>query len=292
MQLCQQSEMPLCLFLLGDEKLKRFAGNPAGLPGYTIVQTNNVLLEATEPEQTNQSGGGGVVGSWKQSFQESPPFLLLCKLSHPDPNSGWWRACCRGGAVNCPRPTSCPTCGAKCPCWRQPWAQEAMNWRSGCVTNAQTPCSCVFCRVHHVPLSTLWAGLCSLSTPAPSEGSCLPPYKCMWSRGRSQQAHIDNHFEYTARVLAWCTSTKGNKILGCIKGTIPEDGKTNILISGCGETSVSQFWSSLTQKINSNSNVSWEKLSRMRRRMKNQNIKELVSFSLANGHREGDNYLV
>lgn len=63
MQLCQQSEMPLCLFLLGDEKLKRFAGNPAGLPGYTIVQTNNVLLEATEPEQTNQSGGGGVVGS-------------------------------------------------------------------------------------------------------------------------------------------------------------------------------------------------------------------------------------
>lgn len=63
MQLRQQSEMPLCLFLLGDEKLKRFVENPAGLPGYTIVHTNNVLLEATKPEQTNQSRGGGVVGS-------------------------------------------------------------------------------------------------------------------------------------------------------------------------------------------------------------------------------------
>lgn len=63
MQLHQQSEMPLCLLVLGDEELKRFAGNPAGLPGYTIVHANNVLLEATKPEQTNQSGGGGVMGS-------------------------------------------------------------------------------------------------------------------------------------------------------------------------------------------------------------------------------------
>lgn len=63
MQLRQQSEMPVCFSLLGDEELKRFAGNPAGLPGYTIVRTNNVLLEATEPEQTNQSGGGEVMGS-------------------------------------------------------------------------------------------------------------------------------------------------------------------------------------------------------------------------------------
>lgn len=63
MQLRQQREMPLCLSLLGDEELKRFAGNPAGLPGYTIVHANNVLLEATVPEQTHQSGGGGVMGS-------------------------------------------------------------------------------------------------------------------------------------------------------------------------------------------------------------------------------------
>lgn len=52
MQLHQQSGMPLCLSLPGDEELKRFAGNPAGLPGYTIVPANNVLLEATKPEQT------------------------------------------------------------------------------------------------------------------------------------------------------------------------------------------------------------------------------------------------
>lgn len=58
-----RAKMPLCLSLLRDEELKRFAGNPAGLPGYTTVRTNNVLLEATKPEQTNQSGGGGVVGS-------------------------------------------------------------------------------------------------------------------------------------------------------------------------------------------------------------------------------------
>lgn len=63
MQLRQQSEMPLCPSLLGDEELKRFAGNPADLPGYTIVHANNVLLEATKPEQTNQSRGGGVTGS-------------------------------------------------------------------------------------------------------------------------------------------------------------------------------------------------------------------------------------
>lgn len=52
-QLHQQSEMPLSLPPLGDEELKRFAGNPAGLPGYTTVHANNVLLQATKPEQTN-----------------------------------------------------------------------------------------------------------------------------------------------------------------------------------------------------------------------------------------------
>lgn len=55
--------MPLRLSLLRDEELKRFAGNPAGLPGYTIVHTNNVLLEATKPEQTNQFGEGGVMAA-------------------------------------------------------------------------------------------------------------------------------------------------------------------------------------------------------------------------------------
>lgn len=187
----------------------------------------------------NKQIGPGEEEWWvheSKASRKAPPFLLLCKLSHPDPNSARWRACCRGGAVNCPGPTSCPTCGAKCPCWRQPWAQEAMNWRCGCVTNAPTPCSCLLCRLHHVP-GLAWDPF--PPQPLPKAHAYHQAYKCTWSRGRTQQARTDNQSEYTARVFASCTGTKGNKILGCIKGTIPEDGKTNILIWGCGETSVS-----------------------------------------------------
>lgn len=203
--------------------------------------------------------------------------------------AGWWRACCRGGAANCPGPTSCPTCGAKCPCWRQPRAQEALRLRlcDKCTHTLLCPAGCTMCPSVHSVLAC---------APLPAQSllkahAYHQAYKCMCSRGRTLQPHIDNQSEYAARVLAWCTGRKGSKILGCIKETIPEDGKTSILTSGCAETSVLHSFDHHI-KINSNSNVSWEKLSRMRRRMESQNIKELVSFSLANGHREGDNYPV
>lgn len=65
------------------------------------------------------------------------------------------------------------------------------------------------------------------------------------------------------------------------------------MISAYGETSIcAQFWLSHPRKINSNRNMSWQGLARIRRRMENQNTKELVSHSLANENRERDNYTV
>lgn len=187
MQLRQQSEMPLCLFLLGDEKLKRFVGNPAGLPGYTIVHTNNVLLEATKPEQTNQSRGGGVVGSWKQSHQESPPYFFY--VNFPTQIlilAGWWRSAAEEVqriALGQPRvPLVEPAVRAG--------GSIVQSWGTGsreagtvaAVTNALTPSSCLPCPGHHVSLYTrCWHVLpFLLKTHAYHKA-----YKCMCNRGKT-----------------------------------------------------------------------------------------------------------
>lgn len=146
-------------------KTQRFVGNPAGLPGYTIVRTNNVLLEATKPEQTDQSGGGGVVGSWKQSHQESPPYSFYVNFPTQILMLAGWlkgllqRQCselCRtlepaaraGGSAVQPRGTGRDDAGAV-----------------GDVTNALTTSSCVLCQEHHVPLCSF----CVACAPFPPQ---------------------------------------------------------------------------------------------------------------------------
>lgn len=108
------------------------------------------------------------------------PLLLLCKLSHPDPNSGWL-------VKGLPQRR----------CRETPWANLVSHFKSQLAvvetvlcrsevqrsneagtlassSNALAPSSCLLCQMDQVPLCTLRTGMCSLSIPIPPEDSCLP----------------------------------------------------------------------------------------------------------------------
>lgn len=169
-QVRQQSEMPLYFSLLGDKGLKRFAGNLAGLPGYTIVHSNNVLLEATKPEQTNQSRGGGV---HKSKTPSKAPYFCASFPIHVLILTVWQKACWRGGAVKHPGPTLCPASRANWLCCPEEQRSSEAGMLAG-MSNALTAhSSWLLCWTDHVSLCTLHAGMYSLSTLTPPEDSCL-----------------------------------------------------------------------------------------------------------------------